>query len=108
MTEETFRIRYVMTHHIRDWAFVDPARQAWIAACFERHESDEWGDLDPADSQANRDARIHGSGRVMSVYPVPDELRRPADGAWRSILWVISDDIEDPDNFTTVLFPSGY
>ncbi len=100
--------RYVMTNYVHDWAFADPARLAWIVACFERHESDDWGDLDADDRHANRDARNLGSGRIMSVYPVPAEIRRPSDGAWRSILWVITDDIEDPDSYTTMLFPSEY
>jgi hypothetical protein len=106
--DDATRTRYAMTHHVRDWVSIDPARIVWLTECFARHEADDWGDLDPADRRANRDARDLGTGRIMSVYPVPPELRHRTDGAWRSVLWVISDDIEDPDTITTVLFPSEY
>lgn len=33
----------------------------------ERHQSGDWGDLDPIDRQTNNDALKHG-GRLFSVY----------------------------------------
>ena len=100
--------RIVATSALVNWAAGNHARCAWLTDCLTRHAADDWGDLDDEDRATNAAAIRSQDGRVMSVYPVPAELRRPADGAWRSVLWVITDDLEDPDTFTTVLWPSEY
>ena len=50
-------------------------------------------------SDANR-------GRLLSAYRVPAD-HSPAPTA-EAQLWVITDDLEDPDTATTMLWPSDY
>ena len=46
------------------------------------------------------------TARILSRYPIPDELTDPTvdDDA----IWIITDDLADPDTLTTVLWPSEY
>jgi hypothetical protein len=47
----------------------------------------------------------HGCGRLLSAYRLPADL---ADASTDPTAWVITDDLEDPDTATTVLWPSDY
>jgi hypothetical protein len=65
----------------------------------------DWGDLDAADWTANDAAVRHGCGRLLSAYRLPVEL---AFAGTDTTVWVITDDLEDPDTATTILWPSDY
>jgi hypothetical protein len=96
----------VMTAHVAWWIDEQPDRLAWILNCLARHNSGDWGDLDPDDRAANNHALRHRDGRVISNYPIPAELADETvdDDA----VWIITDDLDDPDAPTTVLWPSDY
>jgi len=70
-----------------------------------RHGAGDWGDLDRDDRAANEAAVRHGCGRLVSVYELPNEF---ADTTGEDALWVITDDVEDPDSATTILWPRDY
>ena len=96
----------ILTAQVAEWADDEPARTAWIIDCLNRHSNHDWGELDADDSAANNHARRTGDGRLLSRYPLPAELTDPsiADDA----IWIITDDLADPDILTTVLWPSDY
>jgi hypothetical protein len=96
----------VLTAHVAHWADDHPVRTAWIIDCLHRHNTGDWGDLDADDAAANTYALRHRDGRLLSRYPLPTELTDPTvdDDA----IWIITDDLTDPDTFTTVLWPSDY
>jgi hypothetical protein len=96
----------VMTAHVAWWIDEQPDRLAWILNCLARHNSGDWGDLDPDDHAANNHALRHRDGRILSNYPIPAELIEETidDDA----VWIITDDLDDPDAPTTVLWPSDY
>jgi hypothetical protein len=98
-------IRLVTTRAVHEWAALEPERQAWLAGCLRRHVARDWGDLDAHDWAANDAAVRHGCGRLLSAYQLPANLTR-AD-ADRQV-WVITDDLEDRDTATTILWPSDY
>lgn len=58
-----------------------------------RHQSGDWGEVDPEDAEANSDALRHG-WRVLSAYPV---------GSHR--VWIIT---EADRSSTTLLLPEEY
>jgi hypothetical protein len=95
--------RVVVTRAVHDWAEFDLDRLAWLAGCVRRHVAGDWGDLDRHDWAANDAAVRHGCGRLLSAYPLPHHL---ADTVTEERLWVITDDLEDPDTATTLLWPS--
>jgi hypothetical protein len=97
--------RTVVTATVLDWAADESTRMAWLADCLARHLTADWGDLDLEDRAANDHALRHGQGRVLSAYRLPAEL---ADTARESRIWVITDDLDDPDTATTILWPSDY
>jgi hypothetical protein len=96
----------VMTAHIALWVDEQPDRMTWIIDCLNRHSSGDWGDLDPDDRAANNYALRHRDGRVLSNYPIPAELIDETinDHA----VWIITDDLDDWEAPTTVLWPSDY
>jgi hypothetical protein len=47
----------------------------------------------------------HRCGRVLSLYRRRAE---PAATTGDDRLWIITDDVEDPDTATTILWPSDY
>ena len=48
----------------------------------------------------------HHDGRILSRYPIPAELHdRTIDD---DAIWIITDDLADPDTHTAVLWPSDY
>jgi hypothetical protein len=97
--------RVVVTRAVHGGAEREPSRLAWLTACLRRHGAGDWGDLDRDDRAAN-DAAVHdGCGRIVSVYQLPSEF---AATTGEVALWVITDDVEDPDTATTVLWPSDY
>jgi hypothetical protein len=97
--------RTVVAATVLDWAGNEPTRMAWLAGCLARHLSADWGDLDAEDRAANDHALRRGQGRVLSAYRLPVEL---AGTTRESRLWVITDDLDDPDTATTILWPSDY
>jgi hypothetical protein len=95
--------RTVATRAVHLWTEDEPIRLAWLADCLARHLSGDWGDLDNHDRAVN-DAAIRASGgRLLSAYRVPEPLDRTT---IETQLWVITDDLEDPDTATTILWPS--
>jgi hypothetical protein len=97
--------RTVVTSAVLDWADVEPARMAWLADCLTRHLTADWGDLDAEDRALNDRALRASHGRVMSTYRLPAELAATTS---ETKVWVITDDLDDPDTATTVLWPSDY
>jgi hypothetical protein len=98
-------LRVVVTRPVHDWAELDPDRLTWLAGCLRRRAAADWGDLD-RDAWAANDAAVrHGCGRLLSVYPLPHHV---AGTAIEDRLWAITDDLEDPDTATTILWPSDY
>ena len=103
MTVPTTRV--VVTAAVHDWLEDDVLRTVWIGGCLARHRSGDWGDLDLEDRALNDQALTLGLGRVMSSYRLPDEL---IGTTAETRVWVITDDLDDPDTATTVLWPSDY
>ena len=68
----------------------------------ERHQSGDWGQLSEEDKEANREALQGGYGRLMSVYPLADEII--ADGK-APVVWMIT---EADRSVTTLLLPEEY
>jgi len=73
----------------------------FVNACVHRHQTGDWGDLDPDDTAANDHASVLGE-RVLSAYALPD---RVAAKAGRSTLWIIT---ETDRASTTILWPEEY
>ena len=96
----------VVTARIVGWCDDRPDRQAWLVECLARHNSGDWGDLDADDHAVNDHARRRQTGRVLSAYSVPTQLGPAVDDD--SHVWVITDDLDDPDTATTILWPSDY
>lgn len=65
-----------------------------LAAAVRRHQSGDWGDVDPDDRAENEHALAHGF-RLLSVYRTAAGTR----------FWVIT---ESDRSVTTVLLPSEY
>jgi hypothetical protein len=78
----------------------------WIIGCLARHDQGDWGDLGSDDHAANNHVLRHRDGRVLSRYPIPAEL--VDDASNDDALWIITDDLDDPDAPTMVLWPSDY
>ena len=97
--------RTVVTCAVLDWADAEPSRMAWLAGCLARHLTGDWGDLDAEDRAANDHAlrRQPGPGPVRLPSSPPSSPARPS-----RPVWVITDDLEDPDTATTMLWPSDY
>ena len=96
----------VLTAHVVHWADDHPVRTAWIVDCLTRHNAGDWGDLDDADTSANNAALRQRDGRLLSRYLVPRVLTGRGDTD--EALWIITDDVSDPEPMTTVLWPSDY
>ena len=90
---------------LAEWASDAATRREWLAECLLRHNSRDWGELDDEDRGANNHALRHNEGRLLSSYGVPAWL---AAGAVDPTVWVITDDLEDDDHATTMLWPSDY
>ena len=90
---------------LTEWAAEAEVRREWLAECLLRHNSGDWGDLDDEDRATSNHALRHSEGRLLSSYPVPAWLA--ADAADPTV-WVITDDLEDDDHATTMLWPSDY
>ncbi len=97
--------RTVVTSAVHAWAEAEHTRMVWLAGCLARHLAGDWGDLDADDRAANDHAVRRGGGRVLSVYELPADL---AGTVVEQQVWVITDDLEDPDTATTILWPSDY
>jgi hypothetical protein len=96
-------IHLAATSRITDWATTSPAHAQFVTTCINRHLRRDWGDLDPHDWAVNDRAVACHAGRILSAYTVPTELD-PIDRT----VWIITDDLHDPDSATTVLWPSDY
>ena len=97
--------RVVVTRAVNEWAEQEPCRAASLATYVRRRAAGDWGDVDRDDWAANDATVHHGCGRLLSSYRLPLEL---VDVAGDDRLWVITDDVEDPDTATTILWPSDY
>lgn len=64
------------------------------ATLLDRHQSGDWGDLDPEDMAANTDAIISGRRLFSSYYLSPNDK-----------LWIIT---EADRSVTTLLLPEEY
>jgi hypothetical protein len=95
----------VITAHVVAWADDEIERQAWLAECLARHDNGDWGDLDHDGQAANQLALRRHEGRLLSRFVVPDSLTADAD---EEAVWIITDELEDPDTATTILWPSDY
>ena len=100
------RSQVVMTAHIAAWIDDQPARIEWLLICLARHNRHDWGDLDPTDKRANDHAAAAQDGRILSRYELPTAL--VDEMADDSAIWIITDDLDDPDAATTILWPSDY
>ena len=80
--------------------------RAFVMSCLRRHGQGDWGDLGPHDAEANDLAPVTGA-RILSSYPIPEQIRR---GAGDERLWIITEaeDEHGVRSQTTVLFPSDY
>ena len=96
----------ILTAHVAHWADEHPARTAWLINCLHRHNTGDWGDLDHRDAAVNDHALRSGEGRVLSSYVVPREITAGSSGD--EVIWIITDDIADPEAVTTILWPSDY
>lgn len=96
----------VLTAHVAHWADQHPIRLAWIIDCLTRHNTADWGDLDPTDTAHNNAALTLRNGRLLSRYPVPTTMLDPA--LDDDTLWIITDNLADPDTTTTILWPTDY
>ena len=92
----------VLTAHIAHWVDDTPIRTVWLLECLARHNAGDWGDLDPHDTNAH--AHRARAGRVLSRYVVPDELTDHTEHD--DSIWIVTDDLADPDSVSTVLWPS--
>lgn len=95
-----------LTAHIAEWADDRHDRTAWILDCLTRHNSGDWGDLGDNDTALNTTALRHHDGRLLSRYELPDELADPA--GTEDAIWIITDDLDDDEPITTILWPSEY
>lgn len=94
----------VTTAGVADWAAESEHRTAWLAHSLSRHLAGDWGNLDVDDRRANDHAVRNRDGRLLSSYDVPAWLAAGNDTA----LWIITDDLDNPDTATTLLWPSEY
>ena len=90
---------------LTEWAAEADVHREWLAECLLRHNSGDWGDLDDEDRATNNHALRHSEGRLLSSYPLPECVGA---GAADPRVWVITDDLEDNDHATTMLWPSDY
>ena len=90
---------------VHAWAAGNDYRCAWLAECVGRHTHGDWGTLDDHDHAANTQAITTGTGRIVSAYPVPGHL---AGANPDPAVWIITDDLDDPNPATTILWPSDY
>ena len=95
----------VVTAYVAAWADDDLDRQAWLAECLARHDNGDWGDLDQDGQATNHHALRRQEGRLYSRYAVPNSF---ADDTDEDAVWIITDDLDDPDTATTILWPSDY
>jgi hypothetical protein len=97
--------RIVITAAVHAWVEAEHTRMVWVAGCVARHRAGDWGDLDADDWTLNDTAVRHGSGRLLSAYQLPRDLAGTTN---ERRVWVITDDVEDPDTATTILWPSDH
>ncbi len=94
----------VLSARVAGWIDESDLRLAWIVECVARHNIGDWGDLDEHDHAANTRNLHHRTGRLLSRHPEPTELLAGSEDD--DAIWIITDDLEDPDTTTTVLWPS--
>ena len=99
--------RFIQTAAVQAWIGDNGLRLRFATDCFYRHLSGEWGEVDEED-HANNEANLRHQSMLLSVWPIPDELRDAGFGTPRlaeTKLWVITD---PGHQVTTILFPSDY
>jgi hypothetical protein len=98
-------VRVVVTRAVYEWAEHEAERQAWVAGCLRRHVAADWVDLDvkigrPTTTPCGTAAA--GCCRPTVCLPIsPARAPIPRSG-------VITDDLEDRDTATTILWPNDY
>lgn len=96
----------VLTAHVALWADDHRIRTAWILECLAQHNAGDWGDLDDEDAAANDAALRRRNGLLWSRYPAPTAIMGLGDTD--DALWIITDDLSDPEPMTTVMWPTDY
>lgn len=97
----------LLTARIVSWCDDRPDRQTWLVDCLARHNTGDWGDLDPDDHAINDHGHHTRTGRLLSRYELPDtDIEDSGDGD--DAVWIITDDLSDPDTATTILWASDY
>lgn len=93
--------KIVLTRAVADLAANNGDFARFVNASLIRHLRGDWGDV-PADDAALNDRDVSGGGRLLSSYPVPDDLKAAA-GDDR--VWIIT---ESDRSVTTILYPCEY
>lgn len=72
----------------------------FVTDCLKRHQSNDWGDLEEEDLQANNEALLNFD-RILSAYKIPNHIKVSS----QDKIWIIT---EWDRIATTVLFPNEY
>lgn len=95
MTISLTKVKFVPQTVCATPAVIDKMDQNYAVAALCRHLRGDWGLVDAEDWDANDKALAHG-GRLMSVFPLPDEA---------GDFWIITDGGHE---VTTILLPEDY
>ena len=99
---QKIRVQYSEGRIVATPGALDVLQKASVqaASLLARHQSGDFGDLDPSDKELNLEAIAHEGGdkqqRVMSVYKIGTETET---------IWIIT---EKDRSVTTLLLPSEY
>lgn len=93
--------RLLMTRAINEDLQRHPDYAAFLAECFRRHLSNDWGDMPREDKLENAGALINHT-RLMSSYNLPPPFRKVM---MQEKVWIIT---EADRSATTVLYPDDY
>jgi hypothetical protein len=99
----------VVTRAVSEQMMCHEGGRALVMSCLRRHQNGDWGDLGCHDAESNESALVTGA-RVLSSYPIPDDVRRAVTLLPDERLWVITE-AENGGGVrsqTTVLYPSDY
>jgi hypothetical protein len=97
--------RTVVTRAVHSWAEVDRTRMVWLGGCLARHFGRRLGDLDAEDRASNDHPLRRRRVRPLSAYRLRSDFAGTTD---ENRVWVITDELDDPETATTILWPSGY
>jgi len=94
---------HAMTAAVPDWAAVDERRHVLDRRVSRPPPSTRLGRCHRDDWAMNDRAASVRAGRLLSAYTATGEL-----GAVDGELWIVTDDLEDPDTLTTILWSCEY